>query len=123
MLLAHLGRLAGAYRVKLLVGLGDLTRETAIAMGSYDFTCATTGDISKVEYTFGYKRNSDGKVRIFLHHSSIPYTSTAGPAAVTEAEVLSVQQSWASAIKSISGIHKEGGDFIQAAGAAAGDGS
>ena len=45
----------------------------AIAMGSYVFTCATTGDESTVEYTFGYKRNKDGKARIFLHHSSVPY--------------------------------------------------
>ena len=27
----------------------------AIVMGSYVFTCATTGDESCVEYTFGYK--------------------------------------------------------------------
>jgi hypothetical protein len=45
------------------------------AMGTYEFTCATTGEISDVEYTFGYKRNPDGKVRICLHHSSIPYES------------------------------------------------
>merc|ERR1719364_633166 len=45
----------------------------AIAMGSYVFTCAPTGDESTVEYTFGYKRNKDGKARIFLHHSSVPY--------------------------------------------------
>ena len=37
------------------------------------FTCATTGEKAKVEYTFGYKRNNDGKARIFLHHSSVPY--------------------------------------------------
>merc|ERR1712100_922278 len=30
------------------------------AKGTYDFTCATTGAVSTVEYTFGYKRNSDG---------------------------------------------------------------
>merc|ERR1711988_602481 len=51
----------------------DLNGATALAMGSYDFTCATTGDISTVEYTFGYKRCADGKPRIFLHHSSVPY--------------------------------------------------
>jgi hypothetical protein len=44
-------------------------------MGTYEFTCATTGEISDVEYTFGYKRNDDGKVRICLHHSSVPYAS------------------------------------------------
>jgi hypothetical protein len=42
-------------------------------MGNYYFTCATTGEKSKVEYTFGYQRCDDGKVRIFLHHSSVPY--------------------------------------------------
>ena len=45
-----------------------------IAMGTYDFTCATTGEVSSVEYTFGYQRCTDGKVRIFLHHSSVPYS-------------------------------------------------
>ena len=38
-----------------------------------NFTCATTGAVSSVEFTFGYKRNDDGKVRICLRHSSIPY--------------------------------------------------
>lgn len=45
----------------------------AIAMGNYYFTCATTGDKVKVEYVFGYKRCEDDKVRIFLHHSSVPF--------------------------------------------------
>ena len=53
----------------------DLNGPVAIAMGSYLFTCATSGDKVKVEYTFGYKRNEDGKVRIFLHHSSVPYSA------------------------------------------------
>jgi len=30
-------------------------------------------DKVRVEYTFGYKRNDDGKVRIYLHHSSVPF--------------------------------------------------
>jgi len=57
--------------------------DVAIAMGNYYFTCATTGDETKVEYTFGYERCNDGKVRIFLHHSSVPYACTAhsGPPA------------------------------------------
>ena len=46
-----------------------------LAMGNYYFTCATSGDEVKVEYTFGYERCKDGKVRIFLHHSSVPYVS------------------------------------------------
>ena len=51
----------------------DLNGTVAIAMGQYVFTCATTGEDATVEYTFGYKRNDDGKARIFLHHSSVPY--------------------------------------------------
>lgn len=51
----------------------DLNGPIAVAMGSYDFTCATSGEKATVEYTFGYKRNTDGKARIFLHHSSVPY--------------------------------------------------
>ena len=51
----------------------DLNGPIAIAMGQYVFTCATSGEDVTVEYTFGYKRNDDGKARIFLHHSSVPY--------------------------------------------------
>merc|ERR1719454_1656744 len=51
----------------------ELLGPAAVAMGYYVFTCATTGDKAKVEFTFGYKRNDDGKARIFLHHSSVPY--------------------------------------------------
>merc|ERR1712151_1058665 len=64
----------------------DLNGPTAQAMGDYVFTDATSGDKVRVEYTFGYKRNDDGKVRIYLHPSSVPYVAV--PAPVTEAEVL-----------------------------------
>jgi hypothetical protein len=50
-----------------------LKGDIGIAMGNYFFTDATSGEESKVEYTFGYERCDDGKVRIFLHHSSVPY--------------------------------------------------
>ena len=52
----------------------EIKNGVGIAMGTYDFTCATTGEVSTVEYTFGYVRCADGKVRIFLHHSSVPYS-------------------------------------------------
>merc|ERR1711937_1031248 len=58
----------------------DLNGPVAFAMGSYDFTCATTGDVATVEYTFGYKRNEDGKARIYLHHSSVPYSAVVASA-------------------------------------------
>jgi len=44
-------------------------------MGDYVFTDATSGDKVRVEYTFGYKRCGDGDVRIYLHHSSVPYAA------------------------------------------------
>ena len=56
------------HKIELKGGLG-------FAMGNYYFKCATTGETSKVEYTFGYSRCDDGKVRIFLHHSSVPYAA------------------------------------------------
>merc|ERR1719326_2331219 len=60
----------------------DLNGPTAQAMGDYVFTDATSGDKVRVEYTFGYKRNDDGNVRIYLHHSSVPY-APAAPAPIS----------------------------------------
>jgi len=97
----------------------DLNGPTAQAMGDYVFTDATSGDEVRVEYTFGYKRNADGKVRIYLHHSSVPYTP-AGPAAVTMEEVEEAQKLWADSIASISKVYLDGGDYVAAAGDAAG---
>ena len=39
----------------------ELLGAAAIAMGTYVFTCATTGEKARVEFTFGYRRNDDGK--------------------------------------------------------------
>ena len=52
----------------------DLRGDTAIAMGTYIFRSAKTNEKAKVYYTFGYKRCPDKKIRIFLHHSSLPFT-------------------------------------------------
>merc|ERR1712056_70586 len=102
----------------------ELTGNAAFAMGNYYFTSAEDGSVTKVEYTFGYKKNDDGKLRIFLHHSSVPYST--GPAAssnsaISEAEVRQVQASWASAIKTISKTYLGGGDYVAAATKAAGE--
>ena len=45
----------------------------AVAMGNYYFTDVNTGKETKVEYTFGYRKNNDGKLLIDLHHSSLPF--------------------------------------------------
>merc|ERR1739844_269381 len=80
----------------------ELIGEVAFAMGNYCFTSAKDGSVTNVEYTFGYEKNDDGKLRIFLHHSSVPYS--AGQAASCDAlisgeEVRQAQARWASAIK------------------------
>ena len=39
----------------------------------YDFTDANINNVTTVEYTFGYKKFPGGNIRIFLHHSSLPF--------------------------------------------------
>eukprot|EP00179_Madagascaria_erythrocladioides_P015997 CAMPEP_0198365508 /NCGR_PEP_ID=MMETSP1450-20131203/154206_1 /TAXON_ID=753684 ORGANISM="Madagascaria erythrocladiodes, Strain CCMP3234" /NCGR_SAMPLE_ID=MMETSP1450 /ASSEMBLY_ACC=CAM_ASM_001115 /LENGTH=549 /DNA_ID=CAMNT_0044072959 /DNA_START=285 /DNA_END=1934 /DNA_ORIENTATION=+ len=96
----------------------ELYGSVALAMGEYFFKDATSGEVSRVEYTFGYKRNEDGKLRICLHHSSAPFEQKVAP--VTEAEVLAAQKLWSDSIVSISKVYAEEGDFVAAAGEAAG---
>ena len=50
-----------------------LQGNTALAMGNYFFT-DTEGTETKVEYTFGYIMDETGKLRINLHHSSVPFS-------------------------------------------------
>ena len=50
-----------------------LEENRAIAMGNYWFT-DPDGTETKVEYTFGYKKDAAGKIRIDLHHSSLPFS-------------------------------------------------
>ena len=45
----------------------------AVAMGNYYFT-PKKGQTIKVEYTFGYIKDKNGKLRINLQHSSLPYS-------------------------------------------------
>ena len=55
-----------------------LSGPVAVSMGHYIFTQATgdgAGSKARVEFTFGYKRDAAGVARIFVHHSSAPYTS------------------------------------------------
>lgn len=49
-----------------------LSEEQALAMGNYFFT-DEIGDETIVEYSFGYKKDEDGTLKIILHHSSLPY--------------------------------------------------
>ena len=89
----------------------DFNGPTATAMGEYYFT-ATDGTTAKVEYTFGYKRNADGKIRINLHHSSLPYSPKPKPLApITMDEIVTVQRAWGDAIVRISKTYLAGGDY------------
>ena len=97
----------------------DLNGNVAIAMGNYYFTSAADGSKTKVEYTFGYKKSEDGKVRIFLHHSSVPFC--APPECVSMDEVKAAQKAWSDAIKKISKTYLDGGDYVAVAAAAAGE--
>ena len=45
----------------------------AIALGNYYFTPAGGTDEVKVEYTFAYTKDKDGKLRIIGHGSHLPY--------------------------------------------------
>eukprot|EP00438_Fugacium_kawagutii_P006743 Skav219155 [mRNA] locus=scaffold1574:862892:864603:- [translate_table: standard] len=97
----------------------ELNGNVAIAMGTYDFTSAADGSKTTVEYTFGYKKCQDGKVRIFLHHSSVPFSPQ--PESVSMEEVKAAQKAWADAIKKISKTYLDGGDYVAAAANAAGE--
>eukprot|EP00438_Fugacium_kawagutii_P016909 Skav236266 [mRNA] locus=scaffold2289:21206:46077:+ [translate_table: standard] len=97
----------------------ELNGNVAIAMGNYYFTSAADGSKTKVEYTFGYKKTRNGKLRIFLHHSSVPFSTQ--PESVSMEEVKAAQKSWADAIKKISKTYLDGGDYVAAAANAAGE--
>ena len=50
-----------------------IDNDSAIAMGNYYFTDANTKKEAKVEFTFGFFKDENGKLRINVHHSSFPY--------------------------------------------------
>ena len=51
----------------------NIINDIAIAMGNYFFT-DNDGVKTKVEYSFVYKKNDIGDLKIILHHSSLPYS-------------------------------------------------
>lgn len=50
-----------------------ITGNSAISMGNV-ILWDSKGNMTKVDKTWGYVRGDDGKLRIVLHHSSLPYT-------------------------------------------------
>ncbi|HBW84668.1 MAG: phosphoribosyl-AMP cyclohydrolase [Gammaproteobacteria bacterium] len=49
-----------------------IDRNIAMWMGWVSFT-DKNGSVTKVDKSWGYKKDSDGTLRIVLHHSSLPY--------------------------------------------------
>lgn len=45
---------------------------TAVSMGNYYFT-AKDGKVTKVDYTMGFVKTKDDKIKINIQHSSLPY--------------------------------------------------
>ncbi len=45
---------------------------TALTMGNYYFTSASTAEELKVEYSFAYTKNSKDELKIILHDSHLP---------------------------------------------------
>ena len=54
------------------IGIINGGTNMAIAMGNYYFT-TTDGDEVKVEYTLGYVKDRNNKLRIVVHKSALPY--------------------------------------------------
>ena len=50
-----------------------ITGNSAISMGNVSIT-DSRGNVTVVDKTWGYVRDAEGKLRIVLHHSSLPYT-------------------------------------------------
>lgn len=52
-----------------------ITGNTAISMGNVSMW-DSKGNMTRVDKTWGYVRGADGKLRIVLHHSSLPYAAS-----------------------------------------------
>jgi len=90
-----------------------LSGNTAMAMGNYFFTTPENKEV-KVEYSFGYILDGEGKLRINLHHSSLPY-EVKDCGSVTKQMVEAAQQTWGDGIVKIAKAKKDGQDYEQEA--------
>jgi hypothetical protein len=50
-----------------------ISGDIALTMGNV-FLTDKAGSVTKVDKTWGFKKDTQGKLRIVLHHSSLPYT-------------------------------------------------
>eukprot|EP00438_Fugacium_kawagutii_P004788 Skav205491 [mRNA] locus=scaffold2844:5233:6949:- [translate_table: standard] len=89
-----------------------VTDYLAFAEGYYYFTNAKTNVTTGVEYSFGYQWIEGNKLKIILHHSSIPYSPPPSPPALMQDLI---QDEWRALILRISSTYAEEGDFVQVA--------
>mmetsp|Transcript_16294 Transcript_16294/g.35685 ORF Transcript_16294/g.35685 Transcript_16294/m.35685 type:complete len:786 (+) Transcript_16294:71-2428(+) len=94
-----------------------LEGERAWAMGTYTFS--NEGDEEYVaEYVFGYIRDSNGGLRINLHHSSFQRGGSQGVAdwqvfsSISESDVVAAQRAWCHGFALIGAAHEAGNDYV-----------
>ena len=111
-----------------------LDGNTATVQG-FLYTEDEFGNVSYVDKTWGYQKDSSGNVRIVMHHSSSPYESIDAPEKIkneivkaqgfdpanqiTRDEVIDAQAAWSQALVDISQTYKN--DGFDAAETLAGD--
>jgi len=79
---------------------------TGTSMGNVIIT-NKDGAVTMVDKSWTFRKFVDGKLRIVLHHSSLPY---APGVMISEADVLKAQQAWGSALVNISTTYDTKGD-------------
>ncbi|MEM7099271.1 MAG: phosphoribosyl-AMP cyclohydrolase [Pseudomonadota bacterium] len=65
--------LKGWRKVESETAASFIQEDIAMWMGNVTFT-DKNGDVTIVDKSWGYKKDSDGTLRIVLHHSSLPYS-------------------------------------------------
>lgn len=64
--------LKGWRKVEAKTSASFIDGDVAMWMGHVSFT-NKDGEVTKVDKSFGYKKDEEGVLRIVLHHSSLPY--------------------------------------------------
>ncbi len=79
---------------------------TATSVGNFIIT-DKSGKVTVVDKTWTFFKAADGKLRIVVHHSSLPYEPRVG--SVSKAEVEAAQKAWGDALVNVSRAYDEKG--------------
>lgn len=93
-----------------------LNDDSAAAMGTYHLK-SVDGEDTKAEFTFEYRRDPEGHLRIVLHHSSLPFSAAREPSVppITEEEVRDALKAWGDAIVEIGAVYQRKGNYREVA--------